>query len=54
VGVGGPGTVRGKKEGGEILVKHAASPQLTPLMLIAGALVVEVGDARDGLRIIEE
>jgi len=30
-------------EKGEILVTHAASPQLTPLMLMAGALVVEVG-----------
>ena len=46
--------MRGKKEEGEILVKHAASPQLTPLMLMAGALVVEVGDARGVLRIIEE
>ena len=46
--------MRGKKEEGEILVKHAASPQLTPVMLIAVALVVEVGAARDGLRIIEE
>ena len=46
--------MRGKKEEGEILVKHAASPQLTPLMLIAGALGVEGGDARDGVRIIEE
>ena len=46
--------MRGKKEGGEILVKHAASPQLTPLMLIAGALGGEGGDARDELRIIEE
>ena len=46
--------MRGKKEGGEILVKHAASPQLTPLMLIACALVVEVGDARGVVRIIEE
>ena len=30
-------------EKGEVLVTHAASPQLTPLMLMAGALVVEVG-----------
>ena len=30
-------------EKGEVLVTHAASPALTPLMLIAGALVVDVG-----------
>lgn len=30
-------------EKGEVLVTHAASPQLTPLMLMAGALIVEVG-----------
>jgi phosphohistidine swiveling domain-containing protein len=28
---------------GDVLVTHAASPQLTPLMLVAGALVVEIG-----------
>ena len=30
-------------EEGEVLVTHAASPHLTPLMLMAGALVVEIG-----------
>ncbi len=30
-------------EKGEVLVTHAASPNLTPLMLVAGGLVVEVG-----------
>ncbi len=28
---------------GDVLVTHAASPQLTPLMLVAGALIVEIG-----------
>ncbi len=30
-------------QSGEVLVTHAASPNLTPLMLVAGALVVEIG-----------
>lgn len=30
-------------EEGDVLVTHAASPHLTPLMLMAGALVVEIG-----------
>ncbi len=30
-------------EEGDVLVTHAASPQLTPLMLVAAALVVEIG-----------
>ena len=50
-----PGTCRGRVriaragdtaldlQSGEVLVTHAASPNLTPLMLVAGALVVEIG-----------
>ena len=38
-----PGDTQVTLEKGEVLVTHAASPQLTPLMLMAGALIVEVG-----------